>query len=42
MTTKRERWDHGWECADTQIRGIIEWDQEQDMINQLIEEISNG
>jgi len=39
---KWRRWDHGWECADTQIRGMTEWDQEQDMINQLIEEISNG
>ena len=39
---KANRWDKGWASADNQIRGMTEWDQEQDMINQLIEEISNG
>jgi len=42
VKAKWRRWDEGWECADNQIRGMTEWDQEQDMINQLIEEISDG
>lgn len=42
LRSKYKRWDEGWEFADTQIRGMTEWDQEQDMINHLIEEISNG
>ena len=42
VRAKYKRWDYGWEFADTQIRGMTEWDQEQDMINQLIEETSNG
>lgn len=42
VRAKYKRWDHGWEFADTQIRGMTEWDQEQDMVNQLIEEMSNG
>jgi hypothetical protein len=35
-TVKASRWDEGWEQADNQIRGMTAWDQEQDLINELI------
>jgi hypothetical protein len=41
-TRKYARWDEGWEMADNQIRGMTEWDQEQDLINELIKENADG
>jgi hypothetical protein len=39
-SSKAELWDRGWLHADSGVIALREWDQEQDILNELAEELS--